>query len=81
MRTRFLDPIGPSHPAWNHFDNALEAYQGIKKKSMRDHHYHPFQNEAYAMRMSLRKEGASESLILEWDASLKQQCKLIETQP
>jgi hypothetical protein len=76
MWTRFLDPIGPGTPAWLHFDLALESYQAASAKNMHNHSYHRFYNQRAAMKLALRKEGASESLIFEWCQSLKQQCLL-----
>jgi hypothetical protein len=76
MRTKFLDPIHPSAAAWYHFDNALDAYQRCIVKHSRDYHYKRYHNQRYKMQHSLRKAGASESLIIEWLESLKQQCIL-----
>lgn len=77
--TKFLDPIGPGTPAWNHFDNALLAYRQAPPRGAarwKGPAMKRYYNQRAALITALKREHASHSCIIEWLESLEQQCRL-----
>lgn len=77
--TRYLDPLGPGTPAWNAFDNAIEAYYQAPPRGdprWKGPAMKRYYNQRALLITALKREHASVSCINEWLESLRQQCLL-----